>query len=75
MKSCIVQHPDDDTLVAPPRGERGLKFGHRIILREKIVKVAPPRGERGLKCAEERAKLMKQAGRSPSWGAWIEIVR
>ena len=35
-------------LVAPPRGERGLKFD-MLKARQMGVKVAPPRGERGLK--------------------------
>ena len=34
--------------------------------------VAPPRGERGLKCYW-LASLFECCGRSPSWGAWIEI--
>ena len=34
--------------VAPPRGERGLKFA-KIWHKEAIKMVAPPRGERGLK--------------------------
>ena len=35
--------------------------------------VAPPRGERGLKSAERRGNAGHHS-RSPSWGAWIEIV-
>ena len=40
---------DGDGLVAPPRGERGLKC---IYCRQPspVWWVAPPRGERGLKC-------------------------
>ena len=39
-------------MVAPPRGERGLKYWLRDI-RGLIDGVAPPRGERGLKCLTE----------------------
>ena len=60
------------TLVAPPRGERGLKslgeWGQKV-----RRKVAPPRGERGLKSAA-RDFLGDDISRSPSWGAWIEIT-
>ena len=35
-------------MVAPPRGERGLKHHGGIQIRKKYI-VAPPRGERGLK--------------------------
>ena len=37
------------------------------------VLVAPPRGERGLKLGPQPLALCVLAGRSPSWGAWIEI--
>ena len=59
-------------LVAPPRGERGLKF---VIRRVCIFKrrVAPPRGERGLKSLSTKNRQVVTEGRSPSWGAWIEI--
>ena len=59
--------------VAPPRGERGLKSA--VTGADGMaVFVAPPRGERGLKLWH--ALLFRQArhGRSPSWGAWIEIL-
>ena len=36
-------------LVAPPRGERGLKC-KALLLCLAFRRVAPPRGERGLKC-------------------------
>ena len=56
--------------VAPPRGVRGLKL--RSTAGEGPVRVAPPRGVRGLKyCVPVR--LLIQLGRTPSWGAWIEI--
>ena len=58
--------------VAPPRGERGLKFlwfGWYAI----HEKVAPPRGERGLKFANTVNQIYLKR-RSPSWGAWIEIL-
>ena len=35
--------------VAPPRGERGLKWVQAAGSR-RLWRVAPPRGERGLKC-------------------------
>ena len=41
-------------LVAPPRGERGLKFVAQGRTRN-AARVAPPRGERGLKCVEQQA--------------------
>ena len=58
--------------VAPPRGERGLKFAGAcaVII---PMRVAPPRGERGLKYVHGRRRLIR-CGRSPSWGAWIEIL-
>ena len=37
-----------DLIVAPPRGERGLKFSFGAAL-PPLALVAPPRGERGLK--------------------------
>ncbi len=40
--------------VAPPRGERGLKFSMSFVY-PPCKKVAPPRGERGLKCVEQQA--------------------
>ena len=51
--------------VAPPRGERGLKFKAQADVDKKLV-VAPPRGERGLKfgkkiiadCAEPSLPLV-----------------
>ena len=58
-------------IVAPPRGERGLKCPCPCPCGRRIC-VAPPRGERGLKW---RRRLLSTAltRRSPSWGAWIEI--
>ena len=58
--------------VAPPRGERGLKY-NRSALRCQGLRVAPPRGERGLKCRLLAADIKGDYRRSPSWGAWIEI--
>ena len=58
--------------VAPPRGERGLKFA-KIWHKEAIKMVAPPRGERGLK-STTWTQTMQTQRRSPSWGAWIEIT-
>ena len=60
--------------VAPPRGERGLKYFY-LISPHKFWAVAPPRGERGLKCQIQRQSVFYRRGRSPSWGAWIEITR
>ena len=40
--------PTTTRTVAPPRGERGLKF-LKNFLRYNPIEVAPPRGERGLK--------------------------
>ena len=37
-----------------------------------LHQVAPPRGERGLKLIVQYLFPARQ-GRSPSWGAWIEI--
>ena len=48
----------------------GLHHGHI-----RAVLVAPPRGERGLKSNPRRERLQQNQGRSPSWGAWIEIRR
>ena len=36
--------------------------------------VAPPRGERGLKYVGWRMERRHTGRRSPSWGAWIEMV-
>ena len=36
--------------------------------------VAPPRGERGLKWIDNRDRSLRGECRSPSWGAWIEIL-
>ena len=57
-------------VVAPPRGERGLKL-LRPLLPLSSLPVAPPRGERGLKPRVGGAKADGNR-RSPSWGAWIE---
>ena len=35
--------------------------------------VAPPRGERGLKYEADSRASNVDRGRSPSWGAWIEM--
>ena len=37
-------------------------------------RVAPPRGERGLKYQQPAPQTVWPSGRSPSWGAWIEIL-
>ncbi len=61
------------SLVAPPRGERGLKLLLLLSCWLLWSAVAPPRGERGLKwlaCADTPCTAR---GRSPSWGAWIEM--
>ena len=58
--------------VAPPRGERGLK-SHLHAVQRTAQGVAPPRGERGLKFVIGLKEWVTQGGRSPSWGAWIEI--
>ena len=39
-----------------------------------MVIVAPPRGERGLKSRVGWAAAYGNYRRSPSWGAWIEII-
>ena len=59
--------------VAPPRGERGLKY-ICLLTHPKYVRVAPPRGERGLKCIGRLWLSAECPSRSPSWGAWIEIL-
>ena len=59
-------------VVAPPRGERGLKFRCDVHYVGRAL-VAPPRGERGLKFAKGVTEGKSTYGRSPSWGAWIEI--
>ena len=59
-------------MVAPPRGERGLKLCHIFPISTNIF-VAPPRGERGLKFEPLGNMNCNGEGRSPSWGAWIEI--
>ena len=38
------------------------------------LNVAPPRGERGLKSCGLHSPMRPASGRSPSWGAWIEIT-
>ena len=58
--------------VAPPRGERGLKY-YFAPHSSTTIPVAPPRGERGLKCRPARS-CPQAIRRSPSWGAWIEIA-
>ena len=58
--------------VAPPRGERGLKYDDCDDTRE-LADVAPPRGERGLKSQTRERTHARPERRSPSWGAWIEI--
>ena len=45
--------------VAPPRGERGLKFSATLICVSPLAAVAPPRGERGLKSIVARAQNQK----------------
>ena len=59
--------------VAPPRGVRGLKSSS-VGASGKTAGVAPPRGVRGLKlfCDELSPPVYS---RTPSWGAWIEIIR
>ena len=61
------------TGVAPPRGERGLKL-YTNLNSSQAQFVAPPRGERGLKFACDALCIPAPRGRSPSWGAWIEMV-
>ena len=58
--------------VAPPRGERGLKCSYRAFGHDGR-RVAPPRGERGLKLPYIYMPKTSANGRSPSWGAWIEM--
>ena len=41
--------------VAPPRGERGLKYVNDKLYKNESGTVAPPRGERGLKCVTNGA--------------------
>ena len=60
-------------LVAPPRGERGLKSFMAVLYVVSDI-VAPPRGERGLKFRCNTGIFHNVPGRSPSWGAWIEIL-
>ena len=62
MKTC--------SNVAPPRGVRGLKSCTRA--ESEALLVAPPRGVRGLKSLNALIRLTR-AGRTPSWGAWIEM--
>ena len=59
-------------VVAPPRGERGLKC-FCVWDACRPLAVAPPRGERGLKSRCAKSFPSPCARRSPSWGAWIEI--
>ena len=61
-------------VVAPPRGERGLKCAVPPALRL-LYLVAPPRGERGLKCLIRLLLFVQCHRRSPSWGAWIEMLK
>ena len=43
-------------------------------LQDKAKNVAPPRGERGLKYYTLFVLKPKLPCRSPSWGAWIEMI-
>ena len=72
MKSTTPHRINALRRVAPPRGERGLKC-RRYKAAERTLIVAPPRGERGLKSRNPAHGGGTAAGRSPSWGAWIEI--
>ena len=57
--------------VAPPRGVRGLKWFRQEL--NSVCYVAPPRGVRGLKLERWFGNVCGK-GRTPSWGAWIEII-
>ena len=59
-------------MVAPPCGERGLKSS-TLTRTLQGTTVAPPCGERGLKSQGSLFVWSEYGGRSPSWGAWIEI--
>ena len=71
--SLIWQEIFIKNIVAPPRGERGLKRLWDKLLRLNNL-VAPPRGERGLKLLLKWLKKIENKRRSPSWGAWIETA-
>ena len=58
--------------VAPPRGERGLKY-YMLYTTFYQLLVAPPRGERGLKYLRQSRQPPCRIRRSPSWGARIEM--
>ena len=74
LKCIYCRQPSPVWWVAPPRGERGLK-SCGLQPHGTKERVAPPRGERGLKYPHPQAGDMRPGRRSPSWGAWIEIVR
>ena len=50
----------------------GLQHVVTLDIRLQHIAVAPPRGVRGLKYQKCRTRPAR-AGRTPSWGAWIEI--
>ena len=72
LKYVIGKKKEGTDNVAPPRGVRGLKCFQRQT--SKSNRVAPPRGVRGLK-----SKVINLSDcisrRTPSWGAWIEIMK
>ena len=70
MRLLVPAH--NYAVVAPPRGERGLKLSFTETMVNLGV-VAPPRGERGLKYDGYILAFGFPDCRSPSWGAWIEI--
>ena len=49
-----------------------MQYSRAAAISGKIV--APPRGERGLKYKLSGGSQITRVGRSPSWGAWIEIL-
>ena len=51
----------------------GLQHVVTLDIRLQHIAVAPPRGVRGLKCPPSFLVELP-LGRTPSWGAWIEIT-
>ena len=51
----------------------GLQHVVTLDIRLQHIAVAPPRGVRGLKC-QGVTPTIPDGGRTPSWGAWIEII-
>ena len=59
-------------MVAPPRGERGLKSAAELGDTITTMRRSPSWGA-WIEIAFPRRYVLTASSRSPSWGAWIEI--